>query len=153
MKNTLVFLLFLCSVTLSSCLSYKEIEMGDVKNVKLNQAPAEGVQVQAEMQVKNPNKYTIKIKRIEADMLVNGKNIGKMTLDKKIVLRRQSDQVQSFAVNTQLTNLISAMPSVLFGGTITLQLKGFIYGKVFLFSKKFPLDEEEKISAKDLDLF
>ena len=141
------------TLLLTSCFSYKEIELGDVKDVKLNRVANGGVEVQAAMHVKNPNNYKIKIKKIEADMFVNGKNVGKMQLSKKVVLPKHSDQVQNFAVNTQLSNLLSAMPAVLFGGDINLQLKGFIWGKVFIFRQKFPLEAEEKISSKDLKLF
>lgn len=154
MRYLNTFLVLIAStLMLTSCFSYKEIELGDVTDVKLNRAANGGVEVQAAMHVKNPNNYKIKIKKIEADMFVNGKNVGKMQLSKKVVLPKKSDQVQTFAVNTQLSNLLSAMPSVLFGGDINLKLKGFIWGKVFIFRQKFPLEAEEKIDAKDLKLF
>jgi LEA14-like dessication related protein len=105
------------------------------------------------MNIKNPNNYKIKVKKMEADMLVNGQQIGKIHLTKKVTLPRRSDQLQHFSVQTELSNLLSALPGVLFGGSIKLQLNGYVQGKVFLFSKKFPFQVEEKISSKDLNVF
>jgi LEA14-like dessication related protein len=152
MKNTLLGIILLCATTLTSCFSYKEIEMSNIQNVKLNNVNGK-LEVQAGMNIKNPNNYKIKVKKIEADMLVNGQNVGKIHLSRKVILPRRSDQMQNFSVNTELSNLLSALPSVLFGGSLKLQLKGYIKGKVFLVSKKFPFEAEEKISAKDLNVF
>ncbi len=153
MRQPLVYLiLLLSSLTLSSCFSYKELELSDIKDVKLNRANGK-LEVQAGIHIKNPNNYKIKIKKIEADMLVNDNKVGKIHLVKKVVLPRKSDQVQNFTVNTELSNLLGALPSVLLSREIKMQLKGHIQGKVFLFSRKFPLEAEEKISTKDLNLF
>ncbi len=151
--HRLLLLVLLTPLFFTSCLSYKEIELGDVKNIKLNKANNGDAEIQVGINVSNPNNYKIKIKKIEADMLVNGKKIGKISLNKKVVLPKKSNEVQIFAVNTQLSNLISAIPNIFFGGEIKLQLKGHIKGKVFVVTKKFPLEAEKSISSKDLNLF
>ncbi len=148
------FLLFgLITFLLSSCFSYKELELGDVNSVKVNKVGDGGIEIQAGIRINNPNNYKIKVKKIEADLLVNGKKVGKINLSKKVVLPKKSDQVQEFAVNTQLSNLLASMPTILMGGDLNLQMKGYIKGKVFIFTKKFPIDAEKKISTKDLQLF
>jgi len=150
----LLLIIAILPILMTSCLSYKEIELGDVKNVKLNKSKdGSGANILVGIEVKNPNNYKIKIKKIEADLLVNGKKVGKIALNKKVVLPKKSDQVQDFAVNTQLSNLLSAVPALLFGGDVNLQLKGYIKGKIFILSKKFPMEAEKQISAKDLNLF
>jgi LEA14-like dessication related protein len=153
MKNLSFVLLFLSSILLSSCFSYKEVELGDVQNVKLNQGKNGSADILVSLEITNPNGYKIKVKKIETDVFVNGQKIGKLSLNKKVCLPRKSKQVQEFSVNTQLSNLMAAVPSLLFGGDIKLQLKGYIRGKVWFLSKKFPIDEEKKINPKDLDLF
>ncbi|HWZ21648.1 MAG TPA: LEA type 2 family protein [Cytophagaceae bacterium] len=156
MKNISKFLLFLIVsllLSLTSCFSYKELELGDVSDVKVNKVANGGIEIQAGIRIKNPNNYKIKVKKIDADLFVNGQKVGKMNLSKKVILPRKSDQVQSFVVNTQLSNLIASMPSLLFGGDINLQMKGYIKGKVFIFSKKFPIEAEKKISTQDFNLF
>jgi LEA14-like dessication related protein len=154
MKNIFPFIVFVSiSFFFTSCFSYKEIELGDVENVRLNKVSGGGLEIKSDMLINNPNNYKIKIKKIEADVLVNGKKVGKIELNKKIVLPKKSEQMQTFTVNTQLSDLLSAAPTVLFGGPVLLQLKGYIKGKVFIFSKKFPLDEERTISPKDLNIF
>lgn len=152
MRSILSIIIFLFVCTLTSCFSYKEIEMSDIRDIKLNNVNGR-LEVQAGMNIKNPNNYSIKVKKIEADMLVNGANVGKIHLSKKVMLPKKSDQMQNFSVNTELSNLLSALPGVLFGGDIRLQLKGYVKGKVFLFSRKFPFEAEEKISSKDLNVF
>ena len=138
---------------LTSCFSYKELELGDVSDVKVNKVSNGGIEIQAGIRIKNSNNYKIKVKKIDADLYVNGQKVGKMNLSKKVVLPKLSDQIQSFAVNTQLSNLIAAMPSLLFGGEINLQMKGYIKGKVFILSKKFPIEAQKKISTQDFNLF
>lgn len=154
MKNTPRRLLFiLLALFLTSCFSYKELELGDVSDVKVNKVSNGGIEIQAGIKINNPNNYKIKVKKIDADLFVNGQKVGKMNLSKKVVLAKKSDQTQNFAVNTQLSNLISAMPSLLFGGEINLQMKGYIKGKVFIFSKKFPIEAEKRISTQDFNIF
>ncbi len=154
MKNTPRRLLFiLLALFLTSCFSYKELELGDVSDVKVNKVSNGGIEIQAGIKINNPNNYKIKVKKIDADLFVNGQKVGKMNLSKKVVLAKKSDQTQNFAVNTQLSNLISAMPSLLFGGEINLQMKGYIKGKVFILSKKFPIEAEKRISTQDFNIF
>jgi len=154
MKNVFHFLVVTSlSLLFTSCFSYKEIELGEVEKVRLNKVSGGGLEIQSDILINNPNNYKIKIKKIDADVLVNGKKVGRIELDKKVVLSKRSEQMQTFTINTQLSDLISAAPMALFGGSVTLQLKGYIKGKVFIFSKKFPLDEERKISSQDLNIF
>jgi LEA14-like dessication related protein len=155
MKRIFKSLLFVTTLLfmLTSCFSYKELELGDVSDVKVKKVGNGGIEIQAGIRIKNSNNYKIKVKKIDADLFVNGQKVGKMNLSKKVILLRKSDQVQSFAVNTQLSNLIAAMPSLLFGGEINLQMKGYIKGKVFIFSRKFPIEAEKKISTQDFNLF
>jgi LEA14-like dessication related protein len=154
MKNIFHFILYVSfGLLLTSCFSYKEVELGDVSNVRLNKVSVGGLEIKSDIVINNPNNYKIKIKKIDADVLVNGQKVGKLELNKKVVLPKKSEQVQTFTVNTQLSDLLSAAPTALFGGSVTLQLKGSIKGKVFIFSKKFPIDEERKISSKDLNIF
>jgi LEA14-like dessication related protein len=154
MKNIFRFLLLVSiPLFLTSCFSYKEIELGDVENVRLNKLSGGGLEIKSDILINNPNNYKITIKKIDADVLVNGQKVGKIELNKKVVLPKKSEQLQTFTINTQLSDLISAAPTALFGGPVTLQLKGYIKGKVFIFSKKFPLDEERKVSSKDLNIF
>ena len=153
MKKYLSLLLLLTPLLLCSCLSYKEIELGDVTNVKLEKGNNGGADIKVSIPVKNPNNYKIKVKAIEADLFVNNKKIGKITLNKKVVLPKNSELNQDFYLNTQLSNILSAVPTLLFGGEINLKVNGYIKGKVFIVSHKFPIEAEKKISAKDLDLF
>jgi LEA14-like dessication related protein len=139
--------------SMTSCISYKEIELSDVRDIRLNKVSGGGIGIEAAMQVKNPNGYKIKVKKIEADLLLNGHKVGQISLDKKVVLPRRSDQLQYFSINTQLSNVLSAVPSIMWGGEANMQLKGHVKGKVFVFSKKYPIEAEKKISAKDLNIF
>jgi LEA14-like dessication related protein len=142
-----------CFLFLTSCFSYKEVELTGINNLKVNKVGDKEVEIQAGIKINNPNNYKIKVKKIEVDLLVNDVNVGKLNLSKKVVLPRKSDQVQDFTVNTQLSNLIAAMPSLLMGGDITLKMQGYMKGKAFFISKKFPIEVQQKVSSRDLKLF
>ncbi|HSZ24537.1 MAG TPA: LEA type 2 family protein [Cytophagaceae bacterium] len=147
-----IVVLFLC-YSLSSCLSFKELEPGEIKNIKVKKISGGGLEIEAGIQVKNPNNYNIVIKEIKADVLVNGKKIGEIDLTKKVVLPKKSESVNNFVVDTQLSNLMSAVPSLLFGGSVSLQLQGYLKGKAFVFSREYPISIEKNISARDLNIF
>lgn len=148
----IIFFLFI-TLGLSSCISFSDLEIGEVKSVGVNKVSKSNIEINADIQVKNPNNYKVKIKKIEADVLLNNKKITTLNLNKKVVLRKNSDDVQTFLIQTELSNILSAAPSLLLGGGITLKIQGYIKGKVFFISKKVPVDVERKISADDLDLF
>jgi len=121
--------------------------------VKINKVSKGEIEINAEIQVKNPNNYKVKIKKIEADVLLNGRKITKLDLNKKVVLAKYSDDVQTFLVKTDLSNILSAAPALLLGGGVNLKMQGYIKGKVFLFSKKVPIEVEKNVSSKDLEIF
>ncbi len=151
MKKYIFF--FISSLSLSSCITFSDLEIGDVKSVNINKVSKSDIEINADIQVKNPNNYKVKIKKIEADVFLNDKNITSLNLNKKVVLQKKSDDVQAFLIKTELSKLLSLAPALLMGGGINLKMKGYIKGKVFLFSKKVPVEVEKKVSAKDFDIF
>jgi len=151
MKKYIFF--FISSLSLSSCITFSDLEIGDVKSVNINKVSKSNIEINADIQVKNPNNYKVKIKKIEADVFLNDKNITTLNLNRKVVLQKKSDDVQAFLIQTELSKLLSLAPALLMGGGINLKMKGYIKGKVFLISKKVPVEVEKKVSAKDFDIF
>jgi LEA14-like dessication related protein len=152
MKKYSLFLITL-SILISSCVSYKDIEVKDVTNIKINKVSTGGAEIQAALAVNNPNKFNIKIKKIEADIILNNQNLGKINLIKKVTLKKNTDGIYDFTINTKFSDLAALAPTLLLGGGLNLKVKGEIKGKVGLLAKKYPVEVEKKISSNDLNLF
>lgn len=139
--------LLLCT-SLSSCLSYKEVELIDVTDIRVERMDARGVAVRVNALVNNPNNYRIHAQEPDVDLYLNDKFIGKGVLDSVITLLPKTTQVYSIPMHAELQGgslLMVLLSGVLGGNEVKLAAKGTVVGRVGLFRKRFPFEFEETI--------
>ncbi|HPF90509.1 MAG: LEA type 2 family protein [Flavobacteriales bacterium] len=139
---------FFLSVSLTSCLSYKEVELIDVTDIRVERMDARGVAVRVNALVNNPNNYRIHAQEPDVDLYLNDKFIGKGVLDSVITLLPKTTQVYSIPMHAELQGgslLMVLLSGVLGGNEVKLAAKGTVVGRVGLFRKRFPFEFEETI--------
>jgi LEA14-like dessication related protein len=152
----LALMLLLTSVMMNSCASYQEVEFVGVRGVEVEDMTAKEIRVRVSIQVKNPNNFKIKITKSDLDLFLGGKALGKAEIGERIVLPKQSNEVHTFTISTDLSKLggmlgVGAM--MLGGGSKTFRVKGWVKAKAFGVGKKFPVDFKESLKIPASDLF
>ncbi len=143
-------LILISSLFLVSCaLHAPEIRGGEKFN--LDKVDGQTIKFTAGANVYNGNWFGIKIKPSKLDLYVEGDYVGKVSLDKKVKLKRKRET----AVEAPLTAFLekgTLMKVMRYAGKdqVTVRLKGKAKGGVFIFSKKVEIDETRTISGKNL---
>lgn len=133
---------------LSSCLSYKPVELVEVDNIRVVRMDTKGIAVRVDARVSNPNNYRIHAQDPDVDLYVNDKFVGKGVLDSALTLQKRSTQVYSVPLRAELQGgslLVVLLGSVFGGNEVKLAAKGTVVGRVGLIRKRFPFAFEEKV--------
>jgi LEA14-like dessication related protein len=140
-------LLFLLPVVLSSCFGYKEVSLREVRSVELRRIDDHGVSFTVEAVINNPNDYRIKARDPDVDLFVNGKPMGKATIDSVLTLDKHSERsyfvpVTAIISGDQLTGIVLAG---MLTGRVMLRAQGSMVGQVGLFRRRFPFELEQEV--------
>lgn len=152
--NTRIWILLLAIplVLLQGCFEYEDVDFKGVKNVSLVERTDKNLKIQVDVLVNNPNTFNIKVKKSTLDIYLNDKYVGKTTLDDKIVLKKQTEDVYAVVLNTDAKSILkAAMGSIggLLKGTANIRLKGKVKGSVYGISKSVEVDMTEQVNLKD----
>lgn len=138
-----------CLLALTSCLSYKQVELVDVTNVSVEKMDAKGIALRVNALIENPNGYRIHVLDPDVDLYLNDKFIGKGVLDSALVLDKRSTQLHSVPLHAELEGgslMMLLLSGVLNGNEFKLGAKGTVVGKAGFIRKRFPFEMEERIT-------
>jgi LEA14-like dessication related protein len=148
--NQIVSILLL-TLLISGCSSVTEIQMGDIKDVRLKSIENNMVGLAIDLPVTNPGNFKINIIDMNFDISVNGKHLGKMTNPEKIVIPSKFDHIQTFPVQLELSNLLSgalSMYRLRNMKNFEIQITGKVKARSFLYIKTIDVDEKHRVSWK-----
>lgn len=146
---TMVFFIFLFPVT--SCISYEEVYVNDIKNIELVEFSGKDITLSVEAEIINPNNYAISVTDSEFDIFVEKKPLGTFEIDNNLKLEKKSkeyhklifkmdvDQISKDAQGTLLEIVLSGKNQV------DLKVEGFIKAKAFLMQRKFQISYKEQV--------
>ncbi len=146
-------LLLPLSLLLSSCFSYQEVTFKGITDVQLSKMDQQGIAVRAMVTLDNPNAFRIHVNDPDVDVFLNDVYIGKATLDSNLTLDKRISK--DYAVPMHATfdgHGAEAMVAILgaaLSGHAKLKAKGSVVGKAFLFSKRFPFEQETELDLGD----
>lgn len=111
------------------------------------------IQFNAKANVYNGNYFGVKIKPSTLDLIVEGENIGTVTLNKKVKMKSKREST----IDADLTATLSkgAMMKLMAYASqpqIEVQLKGKAKAGIFIFSKKMEIDEKKTISGSNFKI-
>jgi LEA14-like dessication related protein len=159
MSNTLhkglktVSLFLILATTLTSCFNYEEVEITDIKSVKLLEFSDKGLVVESEIQITNPNNFTLSVVDSDFDVYIKNKRIGKAYIDSKVKISKNSSDYHIVVLKSDYEDLASGAMTNLIALTmgsdkINFKVEGFIVGKAFLFKKKVKVSHEGIVPLK-----
>ena len=136
---------------LSSCASFEAPEFRGGESFKLGKIEGKTIHFNAGGKVYNGNWFGIKIKPSEFNVYLDNDFMGTVRLEKKVKLKRkrETDLNASFKAELEDGAMLKAM-RLGSGNEVKIRLQGKAKAGVFVFSKKFEVDETIPFSGKGL---
>ena len=149
-KNNLIFLI-LTIIFFTSC-KYQDVEIIDIKDIKLGKINTKEINLNAVIEINNPNNSKIKISKYEFDIKINGQSfqLSEEYADIKIPKRFKGSILISFKL-TKIEQGIFSLSSLLSFSKIiakrsaNIEVQGYVKAGIFLVSKKIPVDEKRSV--------
>jgi LEA14-like dessication related protein len=151
-KIYLLLLVVLSSVY--SCTSYEDVEIKDIRSVKLLKLDDRGLEVETEVKIHNPNRYDLKVTKSEFNVFVKNTRVGIARIDNKVKIKGNSDEYHKLILVSEHGDLSpTALPTLIAitaggGNTIPFEVDGYIKGKVFLFTRKVEVRHKGNVPLK-----
>src|SRR5690606_22460040 len=114
------------------------------RDPSLKQSEKGGLGMDVQLNVNNPNNHNIRVTKIKADIISNGRIIATVTNDNKVTLRKNTQEFYtvSLSTDTQPLNLLFSGVSSLFNGP-NIEIKGYGIAKMYGIAKRFDFDTKE----------
>ena len=135
-------LLFLITISLSSCFNYEEVEIKDVKSIKLLDFSGEGLSVESEIKIVNPNNFKLTVVDSEFDFYVKKQKLGKASIDGNLKVPANSEEYHKVILRSKSKDMSPDALPILIGLTasgndrIDFKVEGYIEGKALFFKRK-----------------
>lgn len=146
------FLILILSAGFFSCKDFKELSISGIEKPKVNKLSQEGIDAEFGMKIKNPNKMSIVVFPSELEGTVNGISVGKIKLKKKVRIKRNSDEVETFHISSDFSKRgfedIANVIQIVSSGSAKLTLKGNLKAGKWFYRKKFPVEFTKVINLK-----
>jgi LEA14-like dessication related protein len=143
---TILFLAFL----FAGCHPFQSFEYRGVTDWKMRLKSLNESKLSANIQVFNPNKYQVTIKRIDAEIMVNGNQWSKYQLDSIFVVPAQS--LFSFPIDLKVKNssVLAGIAHLSSAGELPYEMKGKIKGTFRSITAEVPFVYSNKFSGDDI---
>lgn len=150
-----IVLLFSLVFALSSCgcFEFTAPELRGGEEFKVEKIDGNNIKFNAKANVYNENCFSVKMKPSTLDVYVDGENIGTLSLNKKVKMKRRRESAIDADVTATLSN--GAMMKLMKYATkseVEVRLKGKAKAGIFIFSKKFEIDQTKTISGSSFKL-
>lgn len=145
-------ILFICAflITVSSC-EFLEPEVSGYSNFKFGKLEGKTLNVSFDATVDNENSYGFKIKKGKLNVSVNNLEIGVIDLNKKIKVRRKSENVYTVPLQLSLSDgALFRIAKLANAEKFELKLDGTVRGSVMGFGKNFDVHETRNLSSGDI---
>ena|ERR1035437_6218025 len=133
-----------------SCKELQPVTIGGVSNVKVISLTKEGIELDFDMKINNPNSVGVSVFPSSFDANVGGINVGKIRLAKRTRIKAKGEHTSTFHIKSDfsklgITDIANVLPMVL-SKRADIFLKGNLrVGKLF-YKQKFPVELNKAIS-------
>ena len=132
-----------------SCSGLKPIELKKVESVKILNSSTDGVDMEVNMVIANPNFLKFTITEGDINIVLNKVDMGKAALKNKVTIAGHSEVSQKFIIHVGVSNALlggfASLLSLFKSNQATIGMKGTIRARSFGISRSFPVDETTKI--------
>lgn len=148
----LIGLLSLLTLIFTSCATIEPVTLGGVETPRVKKLSMEGIDVDFGMRIKNPNKMSVNVYPSEFNAVINGIDIGKVKLTRKVKIRANEDQVPEFNIKADFSKLspidLAKIVALIGSKNATIELKGNVKVGKWYYKKKFPVELKKNVSLK-----
>lgn len=149
MKKYIFYLFVFYCATLVSCVEFKEVTFSGVENVKLTSLTQKGIEALITVRIKNPNKMSFTVYKSEMDVAISGINLGKAYISENVKIKRNSEALYSFKINSDFSQLnflnIPKLLSIASGKMLQVNIKGNLKGGILLAKHSYPVDITQNV--------
>jgi LEA14-like dessication related protein len=137
--------------SLTSCFTYEEVKLKDIKSLKILEFSGEKLKIESQLQLMNPNSYSIKITDSQFDVYIKNEKIGVAKIDSPVKIEANSDEYKKVKISStiekgQFNMLTGIVAMSAFGkNEINFKLDGFVKAKAMLIQKKIDIVHEGKV--------
>jgi LEA14-like dessication related protein len=141
----LIFLLLL----VTSCNLYKDVEVSEVKDLRMTEIGKDGMEAEIEVDIYNPNFYNVKLVKSDVDLFLNGKPVGKVTLSEKVVIKKKTEQRYTIIVNSDLeglsTSFFETLISALLFRKVHVKADGDLRAKALFIGRDVGIEVDQQV--------
>lgn len=153
LKFTKIASVFVLVLTINSC-DLEEPDFSNFSNFKFGKLDGKKLDISFDVKIDNPNKIGFKIKKGNADFLVNDLKLGEVHYTKKMKIKRKAEREYTIPLTLELSDgALIRIAQLATKKDFTFELKGTIKGSTLGFSKTIPISEKRTIGASNLDIF
>ncbi|HOU98401.1 MAG TPA: LEA type 2 family protein [Bacteroidales bacterium] len=143
--KTIFFLII--TVVLTSC-KINEVEVKKFESIKFKNIGENKANLELMIPVNNPNKFGFTISDIKLDLALNGKEVGKVKKTTKLRIPAHSNQSYPVGIEIEIDKALGNIASLTAGllkNKMGVKAKGYVKVRKFIFTKKFPIDQNEAV--------
>ena len=134
------------------CNPFKTIEYRGISDWDIKPKSFLESGLSAKIHVFNPNNYKITVKRIEANIEVNGSNWGQYKLDSSFVMPANGEFALPIGLNVKNAQILSGALNLVSGNGVPYQLTGKIKGTYRNLTTEVPFVQKGFLSEDDIKL-
>ncbi len=147
-SHIFVFILFLLVFLLPACSIIKQVSIGKIEGIDFSIGTDGSLIIIADIPVKNPNAFKLKVQSLEADVIINNIEFGYLKSDKEIIIAANADKVYKLEAELVFKDAIAGVFSLLKiakAKSIVLNVKGFGKVKALFITKKQDFEYNETV--------
>jgi LEA14-like dessication related protein len=145
------FRLLIASVIifLSSCIGeLKEISINNINSFNLTKMDAKSLEGEINVSINNPNSRSFKVYKSKATIFVGGSKLGEARIVKKVKIAANSSVDNTFVLHGDFKELNLGTIANITMGKPVVEIKGYIKAGKWFYKKKFPIDQQQKLSGQ-----
>ncbi len=135
---------------MSSCIGeLKEISINNINSFKLTKMDTKGLEGEINVSINNPNSRSFKVYKSKATIFVGGAKLGEARIIKKVKIAANSSVDNTFVLHGDFKELnLGTIASITMGKPL-VEIKGYIKAGKWFYKKKFPIDQQQKLSGQN----
>lgn len=148
MKFSQILAISILFLMFSSC--YKNVTIGEIEGVRLNLSSTKDFSLVLKMKIENPNFYKITVSKIDADISVNGYNLGNVISETEIIIAPKTEEIREIPLDVEIKNIFSggaALLTTVGSGKLNIDIDGFIYAKALFKNFEIKIDENKEVKT------
>lgn len=143
-----IFVVLIGTILLLNSCKIQEIKISNPENLKVEELNLKNVKLKMDLPIKNENNFSFTVKKLDLDLYVNGRNVGKLKQTKKIIIKKKCDNVYPvhFEISTkEALNNVLFLYGELQKRNPELNATGTVKVSKFVFSKKIKVNQNQNL--------